>query len=77
LENLPDVSILKGSKLEIAWRGFPLHIDGEVMAGSDWLVDHTAPSQKEEPELLDVSKPYLQVELMPQAIHFLVPKRQP
>ena len=77
LEKLPDVSILKGRKLEIAWRGFPLHIDGEVMAGSDWLVDHTGPSQKEEPELLDVSKPYLRVELIPQAVHFLVPKAGP
>jgi len=27
-----------------------------------------------EPGLLDVSKPYLRVELIPQAVHFLVPK---
>lgn len=73
LEALPDVSIHKGHKLEIAWRGFPLHIDGEV-AGTDWMKGNDPPSQKEEPELLDVSKPYLQVELMHRAIHFLVPK---
>src|SRR5215211_8878024 len=73
LDELPDVSIHRGHKLEIAWRGFPLHIDGEV-AGSDWMKGNSAPSQKDEPELLDVSKPYLQVELMHQAIHFLVPK---
>lgn len=73
LEELPDVSIHKGHKLEIAWRGFPLHIDGEV-AGTDWMEGNNTPSQADEPELLDVSKPYLQVELMPRAIHFLVPK---
>ncbi len=73
LEKLPDVTIHRGRKLEIAWRGFPLHIDGEV-GGTDWIEDNHAPSQKDEPELLDVSKPYLHVELMPKAIHFLVPK---
>jgi diacylglycerol kinase family enzyme len=73
LEELPDVSIHKGRKLEIAWRGFPLHIDGEV-AGTDWMKDNNTPSQRDEPELLDVSKPYLQVEIVPQAVHFLVPK---
>jgi hypothetical protein len=35
---------------------------------------NNTPSQADEPELLDVSKPHLQVELMPRAIHFLVPK---
>ncbi|HSJ86685.1 MAG TPA: diacylglycerol kinase family protein [Anaerolineales bacterium] len=74
LETLPDVSIQKGRKLEIAWRGFPLHLDGLAMAGKEWMGDNVDEVHMEEPELLDVSKPYLQVEIMPEAIHFLVPK---
>lgn len=73
LESLPDVSIQKGRKLEIAWRGFPLHVDGEVMEGKEWMSDDGDPSM-DEPELLDVEKPYLQVELQPQAVHFLLPR---
>ena len=73
LEKLPDVSIHRGSRLQIAWRGFPLHIDGEV-AGTDWMKDNVVPSQSDEPELLDVNKPYLHVEIIPKAVHFLIPK---
>ena len=74
LERLPDVSVQRGRKLEIAWRGFPLHVDGEVKGGSEWMEDPGVPSRMDEPELLEVEKPYLQVELLPQAVHFLVPK---
>jgi diacylglycerol kinase (ATP) len=73
LERLPDVSIQKGRKLEIAWRGFPLHVDGEVMEGKEWMQDDGT-SSMQEPELLDVEKPYLQVDLQPHAVHFLLPK---
>lgn len=73
LEKLPDVSIHRGRKLEIAWRGFPLHIDGEV-GGTDWMQGDSPPAQKDDPEMLDVSKPYLQVELLHHAVHFLLPK---
>jgi diacylglycerol kinase family enzyme len=75
LERLPDVSIQRGRKLEIAWRGFPLHVDGEAMAGKEWMENFDSDSPKmDDPELLDVSKPYLHVELMPHSVHFLVPK---
>lgn len=70
LESLPDVSIHRGRNLEIAWRGFPLHLDGTVLTKLNWDND----SKMDEPNLLSVSKPYLQVELMPKAIHFLIPK---
>jgi diacylglycerol kinase family enzyme len=73
LEHLPQVSIQRGRTLEIAWRGFPLHIDGEVLEGKEWVAENGS-SSMEEPELLDVAKPYLKVELLPQAIHFMVPK---
>jgi diacylglycerol kinase (ATP) len=75
LERLPDVSIQRGRKLEIAWRGFPLHVDGEAMAGKEWMENFEDDSpMMDEPELLNVAKPYLHVELMPHSVHFLVPK---
>jgi diacylglycerol kinase family enzyme len=73
LEKLPEVSIHRGRKLEIAWRGFPLHIDGEV-GGEDWMKEHEPPPQQDEPGMLDVSSPFLQVELIPKAVHFVIPK---
>jgi diacylglycerol kinase family enzyme len=73
LERLPEVSIQRGRTLEIAWRGFPLHIDGEVIEGKEWVANNGS-SSMDEPGLLDVAKPYLGVEILPQAIHFLVPK---
>jgi diacylglycerol kinase (ATP) len=69
--SLPDVSVKRGHTLEIAWRGFPLHLDGTTFAGLNWADDKT---EMGEPNLLDVVKPYLQVELMPKAIHFLIPR---
>jgi diacylglycerol kinase family enzyme len=69
--SLPDVSVKRGHTLEIAWRGFPLHLDGTVFAGLDWAEDKT---EMGDPNLLDVAKPYLRVELMPKAIHFLIPR---
>ena len=74
LESLPEVSIHRGRTLEIAWRGFPLHLDGTVIAGLNGAAEVDNLSQMDEPALLDVSKPYLQVELIPKAVHFLVPK---
>jgi diacylglycerol kinase (ATP) len=71
--SLPDVSVKRGHTLEIAWRGFPLHLDGTTFAGLNWADDKT---EMGEPNLLDVAKPYLQVELMPKAIHFLIPRTQ-
>lgn len=71
--DLPDVSVKRGHTLEIAWRGFPLHLDGTVFAGLDWADDK---AEMGDPNLLDVAKPYLQVELMPKAIHFLIPRKK-
>lgn len=73
LEKLPPVSIHRGSRLEIAWRGFPLHLDGEVVAGLDWM-EEVELSEAVESSSLDVAGPYINVELMPKAIHFLIPK---
>lgn len=74
LESLPDVSIHRGRNLEIAWRGFPLQLDGTVLTKLNWEEDDSQPATMEEPNLLTVSKPYLQVELVHKAIHFLVPR---
>jgi diacylglycerol kinase (ATP) len=74
LEHLPEVSIQRGRKLELAWRGFSVHFDGEFVAGLDGIQKSGQPSQAEDPDLLDVEKPFVSVEMTSQAIHFLVPK---
>jgi diacylglycerol kinase family enzyme len=74
LKSLPEVSICRGRKLEIAWRGFPLHLDGTAIAGLDGIDITSNPFTNDEPELLDVAKPYISLELAPGSAHFLVPK---
>jgi diacylglycerol kinase (ATP) len=71
---LPEVSVCRGSKLEIAWRGFPLHLDGTVTAGLDGVDVIGNPASNDEPEMLDVQKPFIRVERSPEKVHFLVPK---
>lgn len=73
LDRFPSVSVIRGRKLKIAWRGFPLHLDEEVVDGSKWPREET-PSQSEEPDSLDVSGPFLRVEIVHQAVRFLVPR---
>jgi diacylglycerol kinase (ATP) len=76
LGRLPEVSIHRGRKLEIAWRGFPLHLDGTTAAGLDGVDVLEHHSYNEEPELLDVAKPIIRVELASETIHFCVPKKE-
>jgi len=73
LGNLPEVSVHRGRKLEIAWRGFPLHLDGTTTAGLGGVDVLENRFHNEEPELLDVSKPIIRVELAPETVHFCVP----
>jgi diacylglycerol kinase (ATP) len=73
LESLPEVSVHRGRKLEIAWRGFPLHLDGTATAGLDGVDVLDSRFHNEEPELLDVAKPIIRVELAPETVHFCVP----
>jgi len=73
LENLPTVSVMRGQHLEIAWRGFPLHMDAEVIAGLDWLEEDDDYQEPDTSHSLDVAGPFLQVELENQAVHFLLP----
>ena len=77
LGSLPEVSVHRGRKMEIAWRGFPLHLDGTAIAGFDGVdvLDH--PVHNDEPELLDVSKPYIRVELAPGTVRFCLPRKAP
>ena len=73
LGNLPEVSVHRGRRLEIAWRGFPLHLDGTAAAGLDGVDVFENRYHNEEPKLLDVSKPIIRVELAPETVHFCVP----
>jgi diacylglycerol kinase family enzyme len=73
LGNLPEVSVHRGRRLEIAWRGFPLHLDGTTAARLDGVDVFENRYHNEEPELLDVSKPIIRVELAPETVRFCVP----
>jgi diacylglycerol kinase (ATP) len=72
--SMPEVSVCRGRKLEIAWRGFPLHLDGTVIAGLDGVNVLSSSNYRDQPELLDVAKPFIRVELASHAVHFLVPR---
>lgn len=73
-ENLPEVTIQRIRQMEIAWRGFPVHLDGGMLPGLDRQKEKTDATAGKEPELRDASKLDLRVELIPQAVHFLLPK---
>lgn len=74
LEHSPAVSIQRGRRLEIAWRGFPFHLDAEVFSGLDGIDEKDYSNEEENNHSLDVAGPYLQVELQQNAIHFLLPR---
>ena len=71
LQNLPEVSLQRGSQLKVAWRGFPLHVDGEIVERLPWT-DNS--SEDEEDNNLEVSGPFLDIDLLPKAVQFLVPR---
>jgi len=73
-ENLPEVTIQRVHQMEIAWRGFPVHLDGGMLPGLNGREEKSETAEQEKMELLDASKLDLQVELLPQAVHFLIPK---
>jgi diacylglycerol kinase (ATP) len=75
LGNLPEVSVHRGRRLEIAWRGFPLHLDGTATAGLDGVDVLGNPFHNQEPELLDVAKPVIRVELAPETVSFCMPRK--
>lgn len=64
LDELPSVEVSRGSRLEIMWTGFPLHVDGELHPDN---VGRPVGSAGEEAKLL--------VEVMPQALEFWLPTR--
>jgi diacylglycerol kinase family enzyme len=74
LESFPTISMQRGRKLEIAWRGFPLHLDAEVVSGTSWIERYESSAKMDASNSLDVPQPYLKVEVLPGAIQFLVPR---
>jgi diacylglycerol kinase family enzyme len=74
LEGFPTTSILRGQSLDIAWRGFPLHLDAEVVSGASWIERYETSVKMDASSPLDVPQPYLNVEVIPGAIQFLVPR---
>ena len=74
LESLPTTSIQRGRSLEIAWRGFPLHLDAEVVSGVRWIERYESSAKIDASSPLDVPQPYLKIDVVPGAIKFLVPR---
>jgi diacylglycerol kinase (ATP) len=63
IDELPNVLIDRGKKLEIYWDGFPLHLDDQVLPGNE-------PGKRRKKH-----KPStLQVEILPKALEFWVPE---
>lgn len=73
LDSFPNVSIQRGRHLEIAWRGFPLHLDAKVVDGMDWTKENFESQEIDSAHLLDVAGPFIEIELEKQAISFLLP----
>lgn len=61
LDELPSVEVSRGSRLEVDWTGFPLHVDGEL---------HPDEEGRPEPEGMNAT---LLVDVMPQALEFWLP----
>lgn len=74
LDQFPNVSVQRGRHLEIAWRGFPLHLDAKVVDEIDWSEDDFESKETDATNPLDVTGPFIQVELEKQAINFLLPR---
>jgi diacylglycerol kinase family enzyme len=74
LDQFPNVSVQRGRHLEIAWRGFPLHLDAEVVAEMDWTEEDFESQEMDATTPLDVAGPFLQIELEKQAVNFLLPR---
>lgn len=62
LDELPSVEVSRASRLEVAWTGFPLHVDGELH-----------PDPAEEPEAGAGKEAKLLVDVLPQALEFWLP----
>ncbi len=74
LDHFPNVSVQRGRHLEIAWRGFPLHLDAKVVTGMDWTDEDFEAQDMDTTTPLDVAGPFIQVELEKQAVNFLLPR---
>jgi diacylglycerol kinase (ATP) len=67
VEELPNVLINKGKKLEIHWDGFPLHLDDQVLPGPKQSIWRNGETPRDYPSML-------QVEILPRALEFWVPQ---
>jgi len=61
LNELPSVEVSQGSRLEVRWTGFPMHVDGELHPDNAGPEDGTVKEAK------------LLVEVLPQALEFWLP----
>ncbi|MCI0395344.1 MAG: diacylglycerol kinase family lipid kinase [Chloroflexi bacterium] len=65
LEELPNVEVVQGCQLHIAWNGFPVHVDDEV------FLDRPDEGEDSPPNPFTIT-----VEIMPGALEFWLPETE-
>ena len=76
LEELAGVEVERGQKLEIAWAGFPIHVDGEVRPKLEELPGERLAARDARLRLLDALGAPITVEVLPQAVEFWLPQEE-
>ena len=75
LEEPPTVEVNQGSRLEIFWNGFPIHVDGEVRPADVEPPDDREPVSPVSPQPDGGNGSTICVEVLPQSIILRLPKR--
>jgi diacylglycerol kinase family enzyme len=74
LEELPNVEVTRGRKLEISWNGYPFHVDAEVRPPGYELPQDDGERSR---SITDYDEGKLCIEIIPKALEFLVPEIEP
>jgi diacylglycerol kinase (ATP) len=69
VDELPNVLVDQGKKLEIHWDGFPLHLDDQVLPGDQQGIWRNGETTKDYPSTL-------QIEILPKALEFWIPQSE-
>lgn len=73
LNELKSVEVRQGRKLEIAWTGFPIHVDGEVRPEQSERPADRDPAVGARPAYPESSQSTIVVEVIPHALEFWLP----
>jgi diacylglycerol kinase family enzyme len=75
MNELADVEVYSVSELEVAWNGFPLHVDGYVRPGDfDFRQQENGMMLRPYPDVAEEA--VIQIEVIPQALSIWLPQRE-